>query len=1601
MATRALTVLLTGDSTQLKKSFDSAVVSATKAQAGLAASGAHIERTGKRISGVGKTLNRNVTLPIAALGAVSIKAAVDFEASMRNVNSIAGLSERKFASLSKEVKGLAGETAQSPQLLAEGLYDLVSSGFDANEAMVVLKASAKGASAGLTTTEVSAKAVAATLNAYHRPAKEAGKVTDDLFETVNRGVVSFEELASSIGYVLPTAATMGINLKEVGAAISTLTKEGQSGETAITNINQAVTAFIKPSSAMKSALKSLGVETAEQLIHQKGFQGALEAVAGTTKGTKEELGKMFGNVRAQRAVFGLLGKNVKTAKEDIAAFNDDAGRTNQVLSEQKKSTAYQWRQLKAEAQDLAITFGEDLVPVLKQIVGDVKGVVQGFTNLPEGTQKAIVEFGLVAAAAGPVVRTVGAITTGVGALVKVTGGLVGAGKTIGEFGQIFGTSLSAGQGFFRSISIAGESAAPTLMKGLTKGLPIAAAAAGIGNIIYSATQGDWKDAGFKAGGALAGGIAGALVGGPMGAALGVGIGSALGGVLGGLFDSTKKLTPLQEKLAAQSDHAADAFKRQREAAHGLASAQGAVHAANQKSKKSTEAVTEAHHKLNSAVKKFGPNSLQAHQAEIDLAKAQHRDAVTAEEAKKAHQLSGNQLKLYKHDTVEAVHAEQQRLPNLEAVVAHLKKRASQEKGNWALLERTVEKEKQLGQVHKHINDLTDEAAQVVNPKWAHALRNATTVQAEFGTHYKGLLKQIPEFGKKTETTTQKAEHAFGHWTDVFSKQTGRAKTDVRNWSRVTNTSGESVVRKLNESLSALGVKEIMWGGAKKQRGGPINLGSPTGDSVPALLERGEYVLNRNAVRSVGTSTLDAINFQMAPRHQTGGAIGAEPRLSGTDPLRTGGQHAIHAIYRASKKYYNQHSGKARVIANGNRMDALGQPYLWGGGHGPSADPNGPWDCSGGISELFDGAGWNFAPMVSSGFASWGLPGKGDVSVLANAEHVYAVIDGKGAIGTSGENPGGGFGWINGYTFRPGFTIRHADFSEQAMSKRTSGNKGRGQKARKGFQKGGKVGQSAVEAASRKYHVPIWIEWGIAGAESTWGQGGSNLFGLLAAAEGVDVSNWDAAAMQSAKTMAGLYKERGGWGNAMAAYSGGDYGLAHVKALFNENPISWDKASSGTKKRPKPIAKGVTVHGGTSAGGGSSAAEIKAANRLGAKHAANPKVSWNVPTSPLPSWAKGLPLFQREELQGRGTTFAEREAILGNAEANASFASGQASKALDSARQAYEQNPSEANWEQVELATYGVQSRRGGQKKATGARKLFEKGIIKHTTQKIKQINWQLAHSAGKLSAKEIKALKERRANLVGQRASARGEAQTATETLGGYGEEEANDAAENARLREQAEAERREAERRRPHEQAEVNLARAEESKNTKADDISALQELKKVAEDELHYAESTGNLEDIANATRNLTQATENLKNLAVEAFEEQTEGELALAELTESLSDDLAILHRKLGFAEEQLKAAEAEGNWQEIAKWAHEVKGLTDAIKADEGAEASAQVAEEMKALREEMQKNREIAESIQGTAAASAMKALADLMAGYLGPKTIRQTALPGSGGVGTY
>jgi cell wall-associated NlpC family hydrolase len=109
----------------------------------------------------------------------------------------------------------------------------------------------------------------------------------------------------------------------------------------------------------------------------------------------------------------------------------------------------------------------------------------------------------------------------------------------------------------------------------------------------------------------------------------------------------------------------------------------------------------------------------------------------------------------------------------------------------------------------------------------------------------------------------------------------------------------------------------------------------------------------------------------------------------------------------------------RVIDAGDEIAT--RPYVWGGGHG-SFESYG-YDCSGSVSYALHGGGLLSSPEDSTELESYGEAGPGRyITIYANAEHAFMVIDGKRFDTVAQAETGSR--WSNTMTSTAGFVARH-------------------------------------------------------------------------------------------------------------------------------------------------------------------------------------------------------------------------------------------------------------------------------------------------------------------------------------------------------------------------------------------------------------------------------------------------------------------------------------------------------------------------------------------------------------------------------------------------
>jgi TP901 family phage tail tape measure protein len=384
------------------------------------------------------TMSAAFTLPFTLAAGAAIKFASDFQTAMRDVNSIAQLTEEQFASLSQDLQDIAaGSTILAgPTELAKGLYEVYSSGKKGAEGMNIMQISAEGATAGLTDVDVAAKATLGVINAYGEEAITAQQAMDIMFRTVDQGILRFEDLAQGIGVVLAPAARANITFGELGAALVSMTRAGIPPAEAMTYLTRAIESIIDPSNEAIKLAEELGVQWDVTALRNKGLLKTLQDMEEATYGNERVMSTLIGEQRAARAVLSVLrdGANeYSNALVQMRQAQAEGGDTARALDQQLKSPGASMRKLKSDAELLGISFGEVLIPGLTAGVGVLRNFTEMLGELPDEVKTAAFAFGGLLAALGPLGYVGARVVQGFGTMKNVA---ITFGSSMGEMTRV-------------------------------------------------------------------------------------------------------------------------------------------------------------------------------------------------------------------------------------------------------------------------------------------------------------------------------------------------------------------------------------------------------------------------------------------------------------------------------------------------------------------------------------------------------------------------------------------------------------------------------------------------------------------------------------------------------------------------------------------------------------------------------------------------------------------------------------------------------------------------------------------------------------------------------------------------------------------------------------------------------------------------------------------------------------------------------------------------------------------------------------------------------------------------------------------------------------
>jgi len=355
-----------------------------------------------------------------------IQKLIEFQTKIAEIQTISqgsGISTNEWAA---SLRGLSDSFGLDVLTQTEGAYQALSNQVvNSADTFDFLREANKLAITTVGSVDDAVNLLTGTINAYGLRAEDTDKISASFFKTVELGRVRLDEMANSMGRIAVPSSKLGISLNELQAMLTTFTRQGVSFKEASTYIRNILLKLIKPSKEMSQMFYKMGVDSGEAAIAAYGFDGVLQQVEETTKGSTTELGKLYGRLRAITG--GLLagGDNLEAYKKDLNGMNNavvSAGNAFDIVM------ANLGKRLEVETNKVKNFFTQTLG---QASLAKLAELTNNFNNL----SKYIIELSTVLA--GVFAGGLAAAVIGIGALAAMNPVIAGVTATVGLLGYAY------------------------------------------------------------------------------------------------------------------------------------------------------------------------------------------------------------------------------------------------------------------------------------------------------------------------------------------------------------------------------------------------------------------------------------------------------------------------------------------------------------------------------------------------------------------------------------------------------------------------------------------------------------------------------------------------------------------------------------------------------------------------------------------------------------------------------------------------------------------------------------------------------------------------------------------------------------------------------------------------------------------------------------------------------------------------------------------------------------------------------------------------------------------------------------------------------------
>ena len=394
----------------------------------IAAKGEKMKTVGDNITNVGKKF-MPVTLGVVGLGTAAVKTAADFDSAMSKVAAVSGATGSDLEALRDKAREMGEKTKFSASEAAEAMNYMAMAGWKTEDILSGIEGVMNLAAASGEDLATTSDIVTDALTAFGLTAKDSGHFADILAAASSNANTNVSMMGETFKYCAPIAGALGFSAEDTAEAIGLMANAGIKGSQAGTSLRTIM-------NNLSGEVKICGSSIGEVTVATTNADGSMRDLSDILADCRTAFSGLSESEKAAAAE-SLVGKNamsgflalMNAGEADInklsSAIDNCDGSAASMAETMNDNLAGQLQILKSQLEELAISFGELLMPAIRTIVGWIQKFVDWLNSMDEGTRKVIVTIALVAAAIGPVLIIVGKVISAVGTIMTLVPKLAG------------------------------------------------------------------------------------------------------------------------------------------------------------------------------------------------------------------------------------------------------------------------------------------------------------------------------------------------------------------------------------------------------------------------------------------------------------------------------------------------------------------------------------------------------------------------------------------------------------------------------------------------------------------------------------------------------------------------------------------------------------------------------------------------------------------------------------------------------------------------------------------------------------------------------------------------------------------------------------------------------------------------------------------------------------------------------------------------------------------------------------------------------------------------------------------------------------------------